>query len=178
MTLDNAIEPNIIIRVELEHMKHAMLQHLSNYSEAISKYVEQALERQIETFDYGAAVRTAAEKAIDVAIRGYFQWGNGNSMINDAIVSALSQIVKTTAPTGTNAPDAIRQDSDLADRVWEAANKLYEACAKEPLPDPEKVPAAEYTPMVFLIGSDLIVALREFVSAWNAMLDEGWSWSP
>lgn len=89
-----------LIRLDLEKMRYSVIHALHDHNLEIEKYVNEELGRQIEAFDYEAAIKRQVEismgVAVERAVSSFFQTGYGGSIVSDAVVDALSRAITKT----------------------------------------------------------------------------------
>ena len=59
----------VIVRLEVEHMRHAILHHFANYQGEVTKQVEAAVDKAIKEFDFDAEVRGMATQQLRERVR-------------------------------------------------------------------------------------------------------------
>lgn len=83
-----------IIKIEIEQMRHAIMHAFTEHQFQVSEEVERQLEHVIQNYNYEAAIRDAAYKAMDEAIKNYFGYGEGYQIIHSAINESLNKMFK------------------------------------------------------------------------------------
>lgn len=83
-----------VIRLELQSMKHSVVNALSAYHSDVERTVSQQLDEVIKNFDFGAVVQSTAtealNKAIKTAVESYFMYGRGRAMVDKIVADILS----------------------------------------------------------------------------------------
>lgn len=87
----NEIMP--IIKLELQHMRHTMLQHLELPGGEFAEAMDAELKIAIENFDWDAKMSEACHKAIHQAIDSYFDYGGkGYQFVRDTLEAAFDRM--------------------------------------------------------------------------------------
>lgn len=83
------MEGNFVITLELHHMKQTITQGLFHHMDGTKKAIEQALQHEIESFDFSAEVarhaNAAIQKAVQDSVNTFFAHGEGKKAIDEAI---------------------------------------------------------------------------------------------
>lgn len=83
-----------IIRLEVEHMKHAMLAACSQYLVQLDEQVQAAVQKACTVENITRVVEQAADDAISKTIKeeieSFFRFGDGRRVIKDAVEKQLS----------------------------------------------------------------------------------------
>jgi len=83
-----------MIKIQLDHMRQGIVAALADYTDELSKFVEEELERVIENFDFSGEVQRIAQDVIKRSIENYFAYGDGRKLIESAVNEALDEIFK------------------------------------------------------------------------------------
>lgn len=84
----------VIIRMELERMKHSIKTALLDHNEELSNMITNAVEDELTCERVQSEVkRIVAEEfdsAVKEAIHDFFRWGHGKKAITDAVKNSFS----------------------------------------------------------------------------------------
>lgn len=83
-----------IIKIELSRMQETIQHALIEYNEDVENYVESSIKKAIEDFDYETIVKSCADEAIKRVVEGYFKYGKGYDIINNAVNDAMNELFK------------------------------------------------------------------------------------
>lgn len=84
-----------IIKLTLDSLKMSVMQMLD--PEVVKKAIEQRINEAIKSFDFDGKVKREAEECLKEAVHGYFTYGEGGQLIQDAVKGALSESLKKCA---------------------------------------------------------------------------------
>jgi hypothetical protein len=91
----NGAEPGDLIEFEMrvKETQRRILQQMFVSSEENKVLLNSALERATARLDIVGLLAQEAESAIQEAIKHYFQWGEGKTLISKAVTGALQEIM-------------------------------------------------------------------------------------
>jgi hypothetical protein len=85
-----------IIRLEIEHMKHAMLHAFADYQIHIDETLRNAVEAFCQPDNIERIVTKQVSDSLEQAIRdevdNFFRWGKGRAAIKAAVLARLEQV--------------------------------------------------------------------------------------
>lgn len=88
--------PMPVIRLEVDHMKHAMVVALSQYTAQMDETLQQAVERFCTPENLEKIIQTETERVLDTVIREevrhWFSYGEGRETIKKAVEERLNHI--------------------------------------------------------------------------------------
>jgi len=82
------------IRLEVESMKHAILQHIGVVGSDLGERLSKEIEHSIESYPWQTEVDIIVHTAITNHIQEYFKYGDGREMIKGALSEAFSKVFK------------------------------------------------------------------------------------
>lgn len=80
------------IRIEIEHMREAILHQFINHQDEITKAVESQLKLAIEKFDFAGEIEKQTNECLKTIISQYFQYGSGERMLRELTKESLDKI--------------------------------------------------------------------------------------
>jgi hypothetical protein len=82
-----------ILRLQLTGMGAAITTAFATHAEQVSQEVALIVAKEIADFNFEAevrnAVRPAMKRAVERALSDFFEWGEGKTMVSDAVRSAF-----------------------------------------------------------------------------------------
>ena len=82
----------LTIRLEIEHMKHAIISHIGAYGSDMGKILDAEIQKAIENYDWQGDVTRIVHNAIQNHVKEYFTYGEGNKAICESIQTALGKV--------------------------------------------------------------------------------------
>ncbi len=76
-----------VIELKVKYMEHAILQHLDTHHIDIKEMVVEA----VKNFDIKPAVERATENAITKSIERFFSFGDGATVLEEAVKEAMNK---------------------------------------------------------------------------------------
>lgn len=81
-----------VITITLDHLKQSIMHMLNPV--LMHEAIESRLENAIRSFDFDSEVKRCADECIKESVERYFKYGEGNTMISNAVSGALSESLK------------------------------------------------------------------------------------
>ena len=79
-----------VIRLSVERMKDAVIQHMGVFGSDLGEVIETEMQKQIDSFDTEELVKKAVQEAISDEIASLFQYGEGRKIIQHIVSKSLS----------------------------------------------------------------------------------------
>ena len=95
-----------IIRLEIEGMKHTIMQYLSKYHMEIEDIVSQEIDQALEGIDLRAKVRAEIADCVNRSIESYFRRGDGAKVVEAAVWESLTGNMENVLPEDKLARDS------------------------------------------------------------------------
>jgi len=93
----------LVIKLELEHIKHQIISHLSDRQSQIEGEVEKAIDGMIDSFEAEIFIRNKVQEVtkqvLEESINFYFKFGEGHRAIRDAVEESLGPMLPGAAAT-------------------------------------------------------------------------------
>ena len=81
------------LKIEVEHMKHTIINHIGAMGSDLGKALETEIQRAIDNYDWQGQVTRIVHEALKDAIDGYFRYGKGNKMILAALNEGFDAVL-------------------------------------------------------------------------------------
>ena len=86
------------IKLEIQNMKSAIMTQLGLVGSDLGKTLSGEIDKAVASYDFQGEVTEIVHKAIRNHVEGYFKYGNGHSVISDAVESALENALSDQPP--------------------------------------------------------------------------------
>lgn len=83
--------PGPVIRLEVDHLKQAIITHLGADGSELDRYIRAEIDRQLERLNWPELVRVQLAGAVEHAVQQFFRRGPGYRAILEAITEQLQQ---------------------------------------------------------------------------------------
>lgn len=82
----------ITLKIELDHMKQAIVTALHDYNGELEAEMDRQIEATIRSFNFERVVAPAVQQSVRDSVDAYFKYGNGRTIIESVVKIALDQI--------------------------------------------------------------------------------------
>ena len=90
--MDSRARPTI--RMELDHLRHTIVQHMGVAGSELDEHLKSAVERAFDNLDLKDYVVDVVNEEIKNAIDSFFKYGDGRKFIDAAIVEGIGEMIK------------------------------------------------------------------------------------
>lgn len=81
-----------VIRLEIQHMKHAIIQHMGLLGSELGDRIEEEVEKAVINYPWEQEVSKIFNQALNDQITSYFKWGKGGEIIKKAVCEGFKNL--------------------------------------------------------------------------------------
>ena len=81
-----------VIRLSIENMKHAIIQHMGVEGSELSDYIGEQCDKAVADYPWERTVKEVVNAAIQKGLERYFSCGPGYKAVEAAIEAALEEL--------------------------------------------------------------------------------------